>query len=123
MLESFPVVALVSTVLGFLSGIGIGGGSLLMLWLTLAVNMDPMQARQINLLFFLPAALIACLFRWKQGAISVPKVLPAIAAGCGAAAVFSMIGAGMEGSLLKKFFGILLVVTGLKELFRQSECP
>lgn len=52
MLESFPVALLVSTLLGCLSGLGIGGGSLLILWLTLVLKVDPIVARQINLLFF-----------------------------------------------------------------------
>ena len=37
MLESLPVTLIVSTVLGFLSGLGIGGGSLLILCLTMVI--------------------------------------------------------------------------------------
>ena len=67
MLESFPVVLIVGTVLGFLAGIGVGGGSLLILWLTLALGMAHPQARVINLLFFLPSAVIASFFPVEAG--------------------------------------------------------
>lgn len=117
MLESFPVILLVSTALGFLSGLGIGGGSLLILWLTMIVGIPQETARSINLLFFLPSALIACLFRWKQGKLDIRKVLPAILAGTAAAALFSFIGTQIDASLLKKPFGILLLLTGLREVF------
>ncbi len=116
MLESLPVSVMVGTVLGFLSGLGIGGGSLLMLWLTVVLGMGHDTARGINLLFFLPSAAIACCFRWKQGAIHLPHVLPAILGGCAAAAVCSWIGMQMDMELLKKLFGGLLILTGLREL-------
>ena len=107
----------VGTILGFLSGLGIGGGSLLIIWLTVVLGMDHNSARSINLLFFLPSALIACIFRWKQGAIRWKKILPAMVSGCIAAAIFSWLGGIFQIELLKKLFGGLLILTGLRELF------
>jgi uncharacterized membrane protein YfcA len=117
MLESFPIAVLAGILLGFLSGLGIGGGSLLMLWLTLVLGMDHTSARGINLLFFVPSALIACLFRWKQGALQWKQILPAIIAGCAAAAGFSWLSMYLDTPAIKKLFGILLIATGLRELF------
>ena len=117
MLESWPVALLVGTVLGFLSGLGIGGGSLLILWLTLVLETPQATARGINLLFFLPAAIVACIFRWKQGAVKFRTVLPAMLAGCASAAALSFVGMQMDMTLLKKLFGSLLIITGLRELF------
>ena len=116
MLERFPIVLLMGTVLGFLSGVGVGGGSLLMLWLTLVINMEYGSARIINLLFFIPAAIIASVFRWRQGALKPQKILPAIIAGSISAFLFSTISKQLEISLLKKMFGILLLGIGLREL-------
>lgn len=107
---------IVGTALGFLSGLGIGGGSLLILWLTLVMNTDPQTARGINLIFFIPSALTAGYIRWKQGAIDFKKILPAIAAGCAAALAFSLLRTKLNMPLLKKLFGILLIGTGIREL-------
>lgn len=117
MLESLPVVLIVGAVLGFLAGIGVGGGSLLILWLTIVLETEHDIARGINLLFFIPSALIACLFRWKQGSLNLKNVLPAIFSGCIAAAIFSMLSGKIDMGLLRKLFGVLLLVTGLRELF------
>lgn len=117
MLESLPVVMLVGTVLGFLSGLGIGGGSLLILWLTMVLNADPYTARGINLLFFIPSALIACLFRLRQGNLRLRPILPAILAGCAAAASFSWISTMLDVEILKKLFGLVLIAAGLREVF------
>lgn len=116
MLELWPFALVVGTVLGYLSGLGIGGGSLLILWLTIVLGMDHRTARGINLLFFLPCAFIACVFRWKQGAVKLKTILPAILAGCIAAAVCSWIGMVLDLAILKKLFGGLLIITGLREL-------
>lgn len=116
LLESLPVALIVGTVLGFLTGLGVGGGSLLILWLTLALEMPQTAARGINLLFFLPSAMIACYLRWKQGAVTLRKVLPAILTGCAAAAVFSLISTRMDLEILRKLFGVLLLATGIREL-------
>ena len=117
MLNSLPVSLIVGTLLGFLSGLGIGGGSLLILWLTMVLNLDPVTARGINLLFFIPSALVACAFRIRQGNLQVKPLLPAIIAGCVAAAAFSWISTVLDVEILKKGFGIVLIAAGLRELF------
>lgn len=116
MLNSLPVVLTVSTLLGFLAGIGVGGGSLLIMWLTLILQMPYPQARILNLLFFLPSALVASFFRWKQGTLEIKKILPAILAGSIAAAAFSVLSNYTDVQLLKKAFGVLLLITGIREL-------
>lgn len=116
MLESSPVALVIGTALGFLAGLGVGGGSLLILWLTLVVQMEYTQARFINLMFFLPAAVITSVFRWKQGSLDLKKVMPGIIAGCIAAAVCTWLGARINTGLIKKIFGALLLLTGFREL-------
>ena len=117
MLNSLPIMLAVGAVLGFLSGLGVGGGSLLMLWLTLVLGLDHSIARNINLLFFLPAAAIASFFRWKQGALDIKKVLPAVIAGCISAGLFAWLSRHTDIEVIKKLFGCLLLITGIRELF------
>lgn len=122
MWDSLPVVIIVGTVLGFLTGLGVGGGSLLIIWLTAVVGTDPATARGINLLFFLPGAFIAICFRRKQGAIKWNNVLPPAIAGCIAAAVFSWFSTVWDTEILKKVFGGILIAAGIRELFWKSKC-
>ena len=117
MLESPLFHIIVGTVLGFLSGLGVGGGSLLILWLTLVANVPQEVARSINLMFFLPTALISSLFRWKKGNLQIKKVLPAILGGVSAAVLFTWLSGHISSEALKAPFGILLLVTGIRELF------
>lgn len=116
MLSSVPVAIVVGTVLGFLSGLGVGGGSILILWLTLVQKIPSETARLLNLLFFLPAALISVLFRWEQQRISPKKVLPAMLSGCLTALLFSSLAVQWDTGWMKKLFGLLLLVIGVQEL-------
>lgn len=116
MLESLPFILFLGTLLGFLSGIGIGGGSLLILWLTLVLEVPQETARGINLLFFIPSALVACFFRWRQGSLEIRTVIPAVISGCIMAGIFSWLGTRLDTAFLKKLFGGLLLLTGIREL-------
>ena len=117
MLSSFPIALIIGATLGCLAGLGVGGGSLLMLWLTLVLQMEYPAAKVLNLLFFLPSAIIASLFRWKQGNLPIKKVWPAILAGCASASLCGWLGANINTVYLRKIFGILLIFTGIREVF------
>ena len=116
MLNSFFAAVIAGLLLGYLASLGVGGGSLLILWLTLALHMDQPTARAINLMFFIAAAGAVSLFRWKQGKLHLRQILPAIVSGCAAAFLISLLSRRMDVSTLKKLFGILLLGTGIREL-------
>ena len=117
MIDQYYIAVIVGIILGFLAGIGVGGGSLLILWLTLVLELEHNTARIINLLFFIPTALISSFFRKKQKTLNFKKILPTIIAGCLSAALFSVFCRYLDVSLLKKLFGGLLLITGVRELF------
>ena len=112
---------LVASALGFLSGLGIGGGSLLIIWLTLVCKVDYQTAKYINLMFFIPSALIVTVIRLVQRRISFRQVLPAALAGCAAAAFFTVLSSTWDTDLLRKFFGVLLLCASIRELTAKKQ--
>ena len=123
MVNSLWVILPVAAVLGFLSGLGTGGGSLLILWLTIAANMAQAEARAMNMLFFLPSAAISCVIRWKKGNLPLKKIWPAILFGCVGAGISSWVSMMIQTEMLQKLFGILLLFTGVRELFYRPRKP
>ena len=117
MLTSMPVAVLAGLLTGFLAGLGVGGGSILILWLTIVAGIDQSIARSINLMFFITAAGAVSVLRWKKGTLPFRQLLPAMIAGCVAAVIFSYLRAWISTELVKKLFGCLLLLTGIKELF------
>ena len=65
-LNSIWIAGLAGLVCGILSGFGIGGGSLLMVWMTAVAALDQKTAQGINLLYFLPTSIGALIFHIKQ---------------------------------------------------------
>ena len=114
---SFLFPLLIATILGFLAGMGVGGGSLLLLWLTQVVNMPHPQARILNLLFYLPSAIIASVLRIKRTKLPLNIILPGLVSGCVCAAVFTIISVTWNTDSLKKVLGWLLIAVGLREIF------
>lgn len=117
MLSSFPVAVFAGVILGYLAGLGVGGGSLLILWLTLILGIDSGTASTINLLFFITAASAVSLLRWKNGTLHFKKILPAILSGSICAALVSLLARQIDSSIIEKLFGGLLLIIGLRELF------
>lgn len=116
MLTTILLSIIAGVVFGFLAGLGVGGGSLLILWLTLVLHMDATIARTINLMFFITASGSVSLFRLRQGTVRLKEILPAVIFGCIGAAVFSVIGQWIDQNIIKKMFGALLLFTGVREL-------
>ena len=109
---------------GVLSGFGVGGGTLLLVYMTVFAGMDQHLAQGINLLYFLPAGLMALPAHVKNGYVEKAALLPAIGVGLACAALAAWTATAMEVGLLRKFFGGFLIVVGLMELFgKQKEPP
>ena len=85
--------------------------------MTLVLGVDQRTAQGINLLFFLPCALTATLFNRKQGRVKLKDILPAVISGSIVAALAATVSTRLDTELFKKFFGGLLLFTGLRELF------
>ena len=114
---SGPIPALLAGLLtGILSGFGVGGGTLLLVYMTLIAGLDQPLAQGINLLYFLPAGLMALPAHVKNGYIEKKALLPAIGAGLACAAVAAWVATAVDTDLLRKGFGVFLILIGLWEL-------
>lgn len=112
----FTLSLIVSTLLAVLSGLGIGGGSLLMLWLTLFIREDYSRARIINLLFFIIPASISCITNRKELRTYKSAIIPAAAAGIVSSVFFSSLSQNWDVRILHILFGCLLFILGIREL-------
>ena len=102
---------------GILSGFGIGGGTLLLIWLTAFAGVPQNLAQGVNLLYFLPTAATALPAHIKNGYIDGKTVWPAALAGLAGTALAAWLATGLEVDLLRRCFGGFLLVIGLRELF------
>ena len=104
---------------GVLSGFGVGGGTLLLVYMTQIAGLEQQLAQGINLLYFLPAGFMALPAHVKNGYIDKQAVLPAVGAGLVCAAGAAWLATGLDTELLRKCFGGFLVLIGLWELVKK----
>ena len=107
---------LVGAATGVLSGFGVGGGTLLLVYLTAFAGVDQHQAQGINLLYFLPAALLALPAHVKNGYIHRAALLPAIGTGLLGAGRGAWLAPSLGVELLRGLFGGFLRGVGVGEL-------
>ena len=117
---SFLISVIAGLLTGIISGFGIGGGTILMVYLTAMAGVAQRTAQGINLLYFLPTAAAALIIHSKNRYVQWKTVIPAAAAGCITAGIMSLVAMNMELGLLKKLFGGFLILTGIMELFKKT---
>ena len=110
----FP--CLVGIILGALSGLGVGGGSLLLLWLTIVLDVPQEQARLMNLMFFIPCAATASIFHFRQGKLNLSLAGTAIIAGLAGSLLASTWRQALDLNTVRKAFGVLFILCGIREL-------
>ena len=107
----------VGMVTGILSGCGVGGGSLLVLYLTAIADISQRQAGGINLLYFIACAPAALIGHIRHRAVSWPATLWCVVAGVITATATNLLTQGLDTGLLRQLFGGLLLYVGARELF------
>ena len=102
---------------GILSGFGIGGGTLLLIYMTTLGGVDQQLAQGINLLYVLPTAATALPSHIKNGYIHKKTAIPAIIAGMAGTGVAAWAATALDVDILRRFFGAYLLYIGIKEIF------
>ena len=106
---------------GILSAWGVGGGTLLLLVMTLILGVPQQQAAAVNLLYFLPAAMGVIAHR-RNGLLETEVLKSAIPWGTTAAAAGALAATAMDTAVLRRLFGayLLLAAAGsLRQLWRE----
>lgn len=103
---------------GVITGFGIGGGTLLILWLTMVRGTGQLAAQGINLIYFLPSAACALVSHIKNRRVLWRAVIFCTAAGVPVTIFAALFAAGIDISVLRRIFGGFLLLVGISELLR-----
>lgn len=113
--------AIVGFLTGVLASMGLGGGFILVVWLTLFAEVEQKAAQGINVLFFLPIAFIALILHLKNHLVNKELVKKMLLGGV-LGAIVGTIGSNLiANDLLRKLFAVFLIAFGLRELFAQEK--
>lgn len=107
-----------------LGAMGLGGGSLLMLYLLFFTDLSQQEAQALNLLLFLPTAALSAVLHRKNGLLQSKMLKQMLPAGIIGSLVGAALNLWLPSHLLKKIFGLFLLFMGCKEaltLYREQK--
>ena len=120
-MKEWLLPALIGFATGILSAWGIGGGTLLLLCMTLFLGVEQQTAQGINLLYFLPSAAAALFFHRKNGYLEKDAVKNAVPIGTLCALAAAWCATSIDISVFRKPFGLFLLYAGLSILFQKNK--
>ncbi len=105
---------------GIIGGMGMGGGAVLIIYLSLFTDTPQLKAQGINLLFFIPIGFTALIIYAFKKQIKWKTVLPLAAFGIVGAFLGIMLTEYVGNEWLSKIFGGFLILMALKEFFTKK---
>lgn len=116
-------IAIASLIIALLSGMGIGSGGLLVIYLTLLEKVPQLTAQGINLLFFIFASASSLLLHITKRRLYVGAILIMGSCGIIGSLLGSAVAANISAQLLGKIFGAMLVISGVLSLRQRTPKP
>lgn len=102
---------------GICASLGLGGGFILLIYLSIFSNISQQQAQLINLIFFIPIGLFSLFFHKKNNLIEKKMTLSIILFGI----IGVFIGFGLSfflsSKILLKIFSLFIFFIGIKQIF------
>lgn len=105
---------------GLIGSMGLGGGSVLIIYLTLFLSLPQKQAQGINLIFFIPCAIISVILNLKNNLVRFRTALFVITGGAAGVFLGTFLVDRLHSDILGKIFGGFIILMGLFVLFSKS---
>lgn len=113
------ILFLIGLAAGIVSGMGIGGGTILIPALVLFMKPEQHIAQSVNLVFFIPTAVVALIIHIKNKRVDFRMAVPIIIFGLAGAYLGSRLALNLQGADLRRWFGIFLLAMGIYEMVRK----
>ena len=108
---------IIGLIAGIIGGMGMGGGTVLILLLTIFSGVEQHIAQASNVIFFVPTSISAIIIFIKRKTIKFKVGLPICLWGIGGALIGAIISSKMQVGLLRKFFGVFLLLISIYQIY------
>ena len=107
----------IGVISGIVSGMGMGGGTILIFLLTFVCNIEQHIAQATNLIFFIPTSIIAIIVNIKNKNIDIKLGIYTAIFGILGAIIGANIAIYTDVNKLRKLFGVFLIIIVLHEIY------
>ena len=108
---------IIGTISGIFSGIGMGGGTILIFLLTMFAGIEQHIAQATNLIYFIPTAISAIIINYKNNNIDTKLATFISVCGIIGAIIGATISVNTDVQKLRKSFGIFLAIIAIHEIY------
>ena len=108
---------LIGTFAGVFSGIGMGGGTVLIFLLNMFLGVEQHVAQATNLIYFIPTAISAIFVNYKEKNIDIGLAKIISVMGVIGAILGAIISVNLDVEKLRKFYGFFLTVIAIHEIY------
>ena len=102
---------------GVLGGMGMGGGTVLIPLLSMFTDTAQKTSQAVNLISFIPMAIVALILHFKNGLVRKKGLLFIIIPACLTAILGGILCAVIDAEILKKCFGGFLILLSFLQFF------
>lgn len=110
---------IIGVAVSVLSGLGIGGGGLLVIWLVLYHSAEQLNAQGINLVFFLFSSSAAMIVHLIKRKLNFKLIAYLTAFGVIGAFLGSLLSKNVSPEIIRSTFGVLLIISGVMTILRR----
>lgn len=115
------ILFLLGLLTGIIGGMGIGGGTILIPGLIFLTDLKQQTIQSINLISFIPIAIIALYIHFKNKNIVIKLSLPIIVFGLLGAWLGSRLALTIPSTTLRRLFGAFLIIMGIYEIYYKKD--
>jgi uncharacterized membrane protein YfcA len=99
---------------GVVASMGLGGGVVLILYFAIWSDFNQLESQGINLMFFIPIAILALTVHTKNRLVEWKKIIPAIFTGVLGAVLGAILAKWIGSDILVKIFAVFVIFIGLR---------
>ena len=111
------IQSLIGLVSGVFSGVGMGGGTILIFLLTTFAGIEQHVAQATNLIYFIPTAISAIIVNYKEKNIDTKLAVSVSIFGIIGAIIGAKFAVNTDVQKLRKLFGIFLAIIAIHEIY------
>ena len=108
---------LIGAISGIFSGIGMGGGTILIFLLNIFEGLEQHIAQATNLIYFVPTAISAIIVNYREKNIEIKLAKTVSIFGIVGAIIGAIISVNTDVQKLRKFYGIFLTIIAVHEIY------
>lgn len=106
---------------GIIASMGLGGGTVLLIYLTVFLSTEQLTAQGINLMFFIPIGVLSVIIYAKKKRIQFKKVVPIAVFGVAGSFLGLLITHIIERGMLCKISALFLIALGISEFITKDK--